>query len=140
MIIGARFVSSAVTGPSQFSVVLRLTRDGVTWFDNTFQTSGATAVAVRDDLTRQVVAMNASETTKDVLATIPADFPIPTTFDPPPADPDPAFTTWLAALRKFSKVKATLVDTGIVVANDVAYVALKNTVVSGLQVGYFDKL
>jgi hypothetical protein len=129
MITGATFVKAEQLDAVSYRVTLHLVDDTLPAYDQGFVVRGVTLVDLRDDATRQIVALNQSLTTKNVLAGIANGTPIPVTL----ATVNPtAQQIFFADLARWNRVKAAI-DSGILVGTEAEVAALKAQVKSEYQ-------
>lgn len=133
MITSATYRSYEIVGADRYRVLVRLVDDTTGTSDQWFEASGSTAGEIRDDVSRQIAALNATKARKTTLDGIAQGTNIPVTA---PAAPAPtAQQTYFANVARLIRMKQ-LVDAGGMDPANTEFVALKNTVTSTYQASY----
>lgn len=132
MITAAQYLGKyEQVGDDHFRVLIQLTDDlrgvGQQWFD----ASGSTTAAIRDDISRQIAAINDRRTEKAVLDGVPNGTNIPVTA--PAAAAQTALQIWTDKARRLTRLRAMGTVTGALAA---AITALQADVDGSYQAGF----
>lgn len=133
MITAASYLKSEQLDSQTYRVILHITDDSAPAYDLGMVVHGQTVADLRDDATRQIVAINASLTTKNVLAGIAPGTAIPIALAAAPAPT--AQQTFFSDLAKWERIQDAIAA-GIVDAAAAEVVAFKTQVKSEYQAAF----
>lgn len=102
-IISASYLANEQVGDTTFRVKVRLvTNDARGTFDQWFEGSGTTLAQLRDNISKQIEALNTKQTAKSVLDAIAVGAAIPISVAAPAATTPTAKEVWQSKARSAS--------------------------------------
>lgn len=133
MITSATYRQYEIIGTDRYRVLVRLVDDVTGTSDQWFEATGATAVEIRDDVSRQIAAINTVKARKTTLDGIALGTNIPVTV---PAAPAPTVQqTYFSNVARLIHMKQ-LVDAGGMDPANAEFTALQMTVKNAYQASY----
>jgi hypothetical protein len=138
MITSAKYLSYEQLSVNTFRIHVSLTDDVKGVFEDGFIASGSTVAELRDDVSRQIAARNAANSTKSVLDGIAVNTAIPVTAPAAPAVPALTATQiWVEKAKRLARLRALGTVSGTLAA---AITTLAADVDATYQAGFVDAM